>query len=215
MSAVPRAPKIYHITHVRNLRSIAATGHLVSDQRIAESEVSHVSVGMAHIKERRQRKSLPCHEGTSVGDYVPFYFCPRSIMLFLLYKGNHPDLVYREGQGAIVHLQADLRKTIAWATSEKRRWAFTDGNAGSRLTAFFDSEDDMDKLDWDAIASTSWSEVDIKEKKQAEFLMWHTFPFELIEAIGASSERAIQDVTRILGSTGHMPRCSVQSSWYY
>ena len=61
MSAVPRAPKIYHITHVRNLRSIAATGHLVSDQRIAESEVSHVSVGMAHIKERRQRRSKKIH----------------------------------------------------------------------------------------------------------------------------------------------------------
>jgi ssDNA thymidine ADP-ribosyltransferase, DarT len=27
-----------------------------------------------------------------VGEYVPFYFCPRSITLFLLHKGNHVDL---------------------------------------------------------------------------------------------------------------------------
>jgi len=52
---------------------------------------------------------VKCHPGTKVGQYVPFYFCPRSIMLYILHRGNHPDLDYREGQGPILHLQADSR----------------------------------------------------------------------------------------------------------
>jgi len=48
-----------------------------------------------------------------VGDYVPFYFCPRSIMLFIIHQANHPELDYRGGQVPIVHLQADLHTSVA------------------------------------------------------------------------------------------------------
>src|ERR1035441_9461886 len=43
-------------------------------------------VGMSEIKRRRlEELDVHCHPGTKVGEYVPFYFCFRSIMLFLLY----------------------------------------------------------------------------------------------------------------------------------
>jgi hypothetical protein len=46
------------------------------------------------------------------------------VMLYLLYRGNHPDVHYQGGQRPIVHLQADLRRTIDWAEEEGIRWAF-------------------------------------------------------------------------------------------
>jgi hypothetical protein len=58
---------------------------------------------MSTIKERRLRLAIECRPGLRVGDCVPFYFCPRSVMLFLLDRGNHPDLTYRGGQGPILH----------------------------------------------------------------------------------------------------------------
>ena len=64
---------------------------------------------------------------------MPFYFCPRSIMLYILHMGNHPDISYREGQGPIIHLQADLMASIQWAEKHKVRWAFSDRNAGANL----------------------------------------------------------------------------------
>jgi hypothetical protein len=40
---------------------------------------------MSSIKRRRiEQLAVSCHPGTRVGDYVPFYFCPRSIMLFVI-----------------------------------------------------------------------------------------------------------------------------------
>ena len=76
---------------------------------------------------------MDCHPGTKVGEYVPFYFCPRSIMLFLLYKGNHPDLTYtREASARLCISGRIYEKVVESAESEGRRWAFSNGNAGTR-----------------------------------------------------------------------------------
>lgn len=89
MTSAPSSPKIYHITHVDNLPSIATATGLVSDARRIASELSCSLVGMSTIKQRRlERIEVDCHPGTKVGEYVPFYFCPRSIMLYILRMGN-------------------------------------------------------------------------------------------------------------------------------
>ena len=91
---------------------------------------------MSSIKQRRLSLPVKCHPGNCVGDYVPFYFCPRSVMLYLIYRGNHPELTYRGGQGPIIHLEADLSAVVAWANENGRRWAFTLSNAGAVYTQF-------------------------------------------------------------------------------
>ena len=92
---------------------------------------------MSAIKARRLLElEVDCHPGTKVGEYVPFYFCPRSIMLYLFYRGNHPDLDYTGGQRHLVHLEADLHEVVQWAERKEVRWAFSDRNAGTRY-AFF------------------------------------------------------------------------------
>ncbi len=89
---VPKSPKIYHITHAKNLSGIV-DDVLWSDADRIEKELECTIVGMSEIKRRRlEELEVSCHPGTHVGDYVPFYFCPRSIMLYLLHRGNAPGL---------------------------------------------------------------------------------------------------------------------------
>jgi hypothetical protein len=86
VASVPTNPKIYHITHVRNLPNIVQCGVLWSDAKRIELNLNCDVVGLTHIKQRRLREiEVDCYPGTHVGDYVPFYFCPRSIMLFILH----------------------------------------------------------------------------------------------------------------------------------
>ena len=66
-----------------------------------------------------------------VGKCVPFYFCPRSIMLYILHMGNHPEISFTGWQNNIIHLEADLNSTIDLANNANRKWVFTDRNAGS------------------------------------------------------------------------------------
>lgn len=148
---VPAQPKIYHITHLDNLASIANGGALVSDARRLARQLTCALVGMSSIKQRRLYEiAVACHPGTTVGQYVPFYFCPRSVMLYILHKANNPELTYRGGQRPMVHLEADLTAVIHWANTNSVPFAFSDGNAGAYLSAFYRDPADLARLDWDA-----------------------------------------------------------------
>jgi hypothetical protein len=171
---------------------------------------------MSKIKQRRLTQiEVDCHSGTKVGQYAPFYFCPRSIMLFLLHKGNHPDLDYKEGQEPIVHLMADLHESIAWAERNRVRWAISDGNAGSFGANFYTGPHALEQINWPAVATNSWSDAALKEGKQAEFLIWDEFPWELIEKIGVLNAAALRTADAVLKRGSHVPALSIESSWYY
>lgn len=216
MTPTPDRPKIYHITHIENLPSIATGTGLISDaQRIARN-LSCSLVGMSTIKQRRLEDiEVSCHPGTTVGQYVPFYFCPRSIMLYILRMGNHPDVTYRGGQQAIVHLQADFHQVITWANTNAVPWSFSSGNAGSYLTRFYKSPDQLNEIDWEAVIATDFRDARIKEGKQAEFLLFNVFPWTLIEKIGTIDIAISTKVTQALVNTRHQPTIAVEPSWYF
>ena len=98
MSPTPAEISIHHITHVDNLLSILSDGMLWSDAAMIARGAARAAIGMSSIKQRRLALPVRCHPGDHVGEYVPFYFCPRSIMLFLIHRANHPDLGYRGGR---------------------------------------------------------------------------------------------------------------------
>jgi len=211
----PANPKIYHITHVDNLPSIVAEGCLVSDATMIARGGHAAAIGMSAIKQRRLGLAVECHAGDHVGDYVPFYFCPRSVMLYLIYKGNHPDLTYRGGQEPIVHLEADLREVVNWANGADRRWAFSLTNAGARYSLFRRDLDRLDEIDWPAVVSTDFRRAEVKEGKQAEFLLHGSFPWSLIRRIGVHSIGIAHGVDSAMRAAEHRPIIEVRSDWYY
>jgi hypothetical protein len=210
----PRHPKVYHIVHVDRLPSILADGCLWCDAEVVRRAPPGTTIGMNNIKQRRLTElTLSSHPQLHVGGCVPFYFCPRSVMLYLIHKNNHPDLVYRGGQNPIIHLEADLHAVVDWANRQGRRWAFTLSNAGSY---YFEDRSDLaqlDEIDWDAVQARQWANR--KEPKQAEFLMEHSFPFQLVERIGVYSLAQYQQVVNTLPVGGHQPTVEICADWYY
>jgi hypothetical protein len=150
-----------------------------------------------------------------VGEYVPFYFCPRSVMLYILYRGNHPDIDYRGGQEPIVHLQADLAATVAWAESSHVRWAFSNGNAGAFVTRFYSGLSELNRVDWSAVQAADWRDPAVKERKQAEFLVYESFPWHLVEKIGVLNTRTASQVNKAINDANHQPVVKVEQGWYY
>lgn len=211
---VPHHPKLYHIVHVDRLQSIIAEGCVWCDAEVVQRNPAGTTIGMTAIKQRRLTElTLSSHPGLHVGDCVPFYFCPRSVMLYLLYQGNHPELTYRAGQGPIIHLEADLQATVEWAGGAGQRWAFTLSNAGSY---FFEDRNDLGNLgeiDWNAVQARDWRNC--KDGKQAEFLLERSFPWELVERIGVYSEQEYRGVVNVLPVNGHRPRVEILRDWYY
>lgn len=211
----PERPKIYHITHVDNLPRIVRAGYLGCDQRVRDEGEQVTTIGMSTIKQRRLHLPVTCHPGDRVGDYVPFYFCPRSVMLYLIYRADSEELTYHDGQGPIVHLEADLHEVVEWAGQNDRRWAFTLSNAGANYTEFRVSLQDLNEVNWTAVAARDWRAPDIREGKQAEFLVHDSFPFSLVSRIGVGSRQVEAQVQRILLTQAHRPPVIVEPRWYY
>ena len=132
-------------------------------------------------------------------------------MLYVIHQANHPELLYREGQEPIIHLEADLRQTVAYAEDHGLRWAFTLSNAGS--SNFQDRCDlaDLGEIDWSAARARSWQ--DCPKPKQAEFLIEQQFSWDLITCIGVCTERTYDRVVKLLDST--TPPVTVMREWYY
>lgn len=215
MSAPPPTPKIYHITHVDNLASIITAGGIGSDAQRIRQGLANTNIGMTKIKERRLALAVGCCPGTTVGEYVPFYFCPRSVMLFIIHRGNHRDLSYRGGQQPIVHLEADLNAVTQWAEANNRKWAFTKSNAGAYYTKFFNRIDQLSEVDWEAVTALDFRDAMVKEGKQAEFLVFEDFPWRLIERIGVINQRMVEQVAPLVSRTAYQPTISIQRDWYY
>jgi hypothetical protein len=216
----PEHPKVYHIIHVDRLPSVLVDGCLWSDAAMVGRAGTGTVIGMNDIKRRRlEELRLASHQDLYVGQCVPFYFCPRSVMLYLIRQANHANLTYRGGEGPIVHLEADLRACVAWARQNGRRWAFTLSNAGARYFEDRSSLEALAEINWDAVAATQWSGAgvpgSVKDGKQAEFLLEHSFPWPLVERIGIKSPAVAQQVATALAGHAHRPRVEVRNDWYY
>lgn len=213
--SVPANPKIYHIAHVDRLPSIIYDEYLLCDALMANRQVAGTTIGMANIKERRLTSQLPCYPGTRVGDYVPFYFCPRSVMLYIISRGNHNELTYQGGQRPIVHLELDLHQVIDWADANGRLWAFSLSNAAARYTQFRADLNQLDEINWVAVAASDWRSDETKEAKQAEFLVYQCLPWRLVSRIGVISSQIGNQVIQAISSASYKPGVEVIRSWYY
>jgi hypothetical protein len=209
---VPANPKIYHIVHIGNLASIVNDGCLWPDTVMFQRQGAEI-IGNNEIKRDRLALAVSCHPQTTVGEYVPFYFCARSVMLYVISKKNHPNVAYREGQDAVIHLMADLNAAMQWADEHQHKWAFTDINAANRAADFFSERADLSALNWDAIRAHDWKNC--RDHKMAEFLMHGRFPWELFEGIGVFSEPLGARVLQVIASHDHRPPVKVKRDWYY
>ena len=206
MNVQPDQVLIYHITDVENLPGILAGGGLRSDAAMAPHNPA--VIGYGHIKQRRMTEiQVDCCGGRFVGSFVPFYFCPRSPMLFTVNKGA-TGLV-PGCQRTIVHLVS----TVAAGIGQNRPWAISDGNAGARHASFFADLAALAGLDWDAIQATQWQGR--THQKSAEFLLADFFDWTGFHAVGCHNDETARLVQNMLAAAAHRPIVSVKPDWYY
>jgi len=211
---IPLPVKICHIVHIDKLPSILAEGGLFCDAEIQRRGPVGTTIGMSKIKKRRlEELTLSSYPDLHVGDCVPFYFCPRSVMLYIFYRNDHPEMDYHGGQEPIIHLVADMHETMMWAGQNGLRCAFTTSNAGSSYFDDYTSEADLVKLNWNVICALDWHEN--REAKQAEFLIEQRFPWHLVERIGVYSDEYFRQVSALLAGAKHQPIIEIKRNWYY
>ncbi len=204
----PLQIKIYHISHINNLENIIADDCLWSDYQRIERNIGNTNIGYSHIKERRLQHPVSVAQRGMLGQYTPFNFCPRSVMLYVVNQGHHN---YTGGQTEVVHLVS----TIGSVVNANRPWFFTDRHADLSYALQYDSLSHINVLNWTAINRKIWKHPDTKELKQAEFLVHDYLPWACVEQIGVLDNTILQRVQNILNSSPHHPSLTIKPDWYY
>jgi hypothetical protein len=97
----------------------------------------------------------------------------------------------------------------------RKALAFTLSNAGAFYTELRGQVSQLGEVNWAAVAATDFRDPDIKEGKQAEFLVSEFFPWHLVRRIGVQSESIRLRVVRELSGSEHRPVVEVRRDWYY
>lgn len=205
---------IYHITPISNLPILLQCGELRSKNQLRSGSTSYESIAYEHIQDRRAAKAVPCGSRGSLHDYVPFYFAPRSPMLYAIHKGYVDS--YQGNQSDILHLVT----TAEAIASASVGFAFSDGHAVMGYTSFYDDLKALPTtIDWEIMNAAYWNDTnedgDRKRRRQAEFLAHQSVPWPLIRGIGVINQTVADEVNRILNQFSQTTAVKVRRNYYY
>ncbi len=161
------------------------------------------------IQGKRANKTIPCGNNGVIHDYIPFYLGPRSPMLLKISNGL--------AQSKIIYLYCSAQQVVESGHSI----VFSDGHGIMRLTKWYDSLDDLKILDWETIYATTWHDTqedpDRKRRKQAEFLVHNTLPWDLVSKIVVRDNNVKAQVESIFKQYDSKltKDIIVKANWYY
>ena len=204
--------RIYRIVHLDNLPLLLEQGGLWCANEIASRVLNYKTIGNKDLTQSRFSSSVPCGPGGNLNDYVPFYFCPRSVMLYSIARRN--SKTYGGGQKPVLHLITTVEAVARAGLS----YVFTDRHAYVHTRQIYDDLTRLDQLDWDTIRSEKWanteSDPDRRERKMAEFLVHRFVPWTHIQGIGVFSQSYKEDAETVLKRFEVNTRVEIKQNWY-
>ena len=122
---------------------------------------------------------------------------------------------YRGGQRWIVYLVTTVERLVASGAD----CIFSDGNAATWKTRFFDDLDHLDEaVDWEVVNARTWKSLDDPDRdrrRQAEFLVHQRVPLRLIEGLVAKDQAVRDRVAAIVAEADVTLPVTVRPAWYF
>jgi hypothetical protein len=195
------------------LPAIAEHG-LLSDTVAQSRGLLEKEVGNRGIKANRRTRVVPIAPGGVVADYVPFYFAPRSPMMYSIYRGNVPE--YDEGITPLVHLVTTIERLLEVGCTVLT----TDRNAVLGYAQFRHGLDALNaSIDWPLMRAVMWNdtidEPDRMERRMAECLVHEVVPWEAFMEIHVRNVEVRTEVEKVLGSRVTANPVRVTPDWYF
>ncbi|MCG8654876.1 DUF4433 domain-containing protein [Yimella sp. NH-Cas1] len=206
----PSPTPILHFTRIEHLPTILESG-LLADEAAKRGPLA-IEIGHRGIKELRRTRAVPCGPGGFVSHYVPFYFAPRSPMMYAINGGSVPE--YTEGCGRIIYVVSTVEAVLASGLD----LVVSDRNAAVAFASFSANVSDFDDLvEWPLMKERMWNNTaerpDRKERRMAEALVHQRLPVECIVEIVAPTASVAAEARAMLGSLD-VP-VAVRPEWYF
>lgn len=178
------------MVHISNLPHILTNG--ITNKNSVNADPKFAEIGDVSLIDKRSRKIVSIDNGNYtknssnsivLGNFIPFYFGVRMPMLYVIQKGG--NFVEKPIDGSQIVYIVCRASNILESCDEIY---FSDGHATDNFTSFYDRsciERIGDIVDWEAIRTGYWAghdNLNLKRKKQAEFLVRSDIPLDCIYA---------------------------------
>ena len=189
---------IYRMTHIENIPHILKYG--ITHRKSINSNPNFVNIGDLSLIENRENKSVIVDNGDFLnftgkkiilGDYIPFYFGIKMPMLYIMQIGGN-FVVKATNPEDIIYLACSIDRII----EKDIDFFFSDGHATNGYTSFYEKGQiiNIDSIvDYNCVKASYWAgdeNLNIKRKKQAEFLCSTDLSPDLIIGFGCYNEAA-------------------------
>ena len=181
------------MTHIANVPHILLHG--ITHRNSPYANPNFTPIGDPNLISTRDNFQL--ENGRLLGEYIPFYFGARTPMLYVIQKGFNglrPTPAHE-----ITYVVTSIQQII----NAKLEFIFTDGHAVDSLSSQF-SNDDIAHLetllDWSAIKTLNWkseTDLDLKRRKQAEFLVLGDIPASAALGFVVYNEQANDQILKM------------------
>lgn len=167
---------LFRMTHIKNVPHILQYG--ITHKNSANANANFTPIGDSSLIDYRSNFIL--YNGKELGDYIPFYFGTRMPMLYVIQKGFNGVPV--QNAENIVYCVTSVKNISTLSNNI----IFTDGHATDTFSKQYTNKNInnlTNLLDWNAIKTTNWkneSDLDLKRRMQAEFLIDVDIPFNAI-----------------------------------
>ena len=199
---------LFRMTHVDNVLHIMEHG--ITHINSANCNKNYKPIGDGSLINNRTNFELP--NGKKLGMYTPFYFGGRMPMLYVIQNGyngvtknNAEDIVY-------------CVSTIALIQKHQLEFVFSNGHSINNFSEFFEEElvNDINEIvDFSAINEPFWKkdgDLDLKRRKEAEFLVNGDIPYEAIGIFIVYNEEAKQ---KLLAMKVAENKIKVNKNYYF
>lgn len=169
---------LFYMASIENIEGILSKG-ILSHNIAHEDRLAKVDISNQEVNRRRNRNEPVFNR--NIHDYAPLYINPKNPMQYVLFKNGMREKLVLIKVNPNILLEEDV--------------IFSDGNAASHRTNFYNDIDDFNKLNWTCINDIYWvnysdgkrfrcSEVLVyKQIQQYYFLEMFTYEKDLLNQL--------------------------------
>lgn len=210
----PQRKYCYRITHIGNLPLILQNG--IVNKYHPKSSLDYVEIGNPEIIDVRSTMPVRINGYGNIGEYVPFYFTPKSIMLFNIITGHRHPQVQKRNRSEILVLRCLIQELM-----KLPRWFFTDGQANIKdgTVKHYSDSTYLERIDWLCIQQGNFTksddDFDLPRRYQAEFLVHREVPLKSIESLNVFNQDRADFVNKMLKENNVNLAVNVQPLYFF
>lgn len=198
--------------HMENIPHVLQHG--ITHKNSINANPNFISIGDRSLIDTRSSKEVRVDYSSSsnsdpamivLGDFIPFYFGLKMPMLYVVQNGGN-FVEKATSPEKIIYLVYSLKKII----DSDWDFYFSDGHATDNFTSFYGRNRVLDLpniIDWNAVKASYWGGVEnlnVKRKKQAEFLISQDLPVEGIIGFGCYNTTAQRQLIQMRVSSSRI-----------